>query len=69
MIVIVWLVYEKLKTEKSQADVDFVQVSFSVSTTLLSLFDKESKMRGYTRSEALRSAMRAKLEVWTGRRL
>ena len=69
MIVIVWLVYEKLKTEKSQADVDFVQVSFSVSTTLLSLFDKESKMRGYTRSEALRSAMREKLEVWTGRRL
>ena len=61
--------YKKLKNEKSASDVTFVQVSFSVPLRLLSEFDKESKMRGYTRSEALRGAMRRALEVWTGRRL
>jgi len=41
----------------------------SVPVSLLALFDEESSKRGYTRSEAIRVAMRSMLELWTGRSL
>jgi hypothetical protein len=47
----------------------FVKCSFTIPFNLLSLLDEESKVRGYTRSEALRQAVRRLLETWTGRRL
>lgn len=64
---------EKSKTaakrhSTSTPQVDFVNVNFTVPYNLLSPFDKEAEMRGYTRSEALREAMRKQLELWTGRR-
>jgi len=55
--------------KKSEVPSDYVQVSVTVPFSLLSLFDEESKRRGYTRSEAIRQAMRRTLEIWTGRRL
>jgi len=54
---------EKLRTQA------FVRVQFTIPFNLLSMLDEESDRRGYTRSEALRKAVRSLLEVWTGRRL
>jgi metal-responsive CopG/Arc/MetJ family transcriptional regulator len=48
---------------------EFVKCSFTIPFSLLRLLDEESKVRGYTRSEALRQAVRRLLETWTGRRL
>jgi len=48
---------------------EFVKVSFTIPFCLLSLLDEQSKLRGYTRSEAVRQAVRKMLEIWTGRRL
>ena len=50
-------------------DQDFRRVTVSMCRSLKDLFDAECDKRGYTRSEALRGAMRRMLEVWTGRRL
>jgi len=48
---------------------DFVNITITVPYSLLSQFDEETQRRGYTRSEAVRQAMRRLLEIWTGRRL
>jgi hypothetical protein len=48
---------------------EFVKCSFTIPFSLLRLLDEEAKIRGYTRSEALRQAVRRLLETWTGRRL
>ena len=48
---------------------DFVSITFTIPFSLLSQFDEECKRRGYTRSEAVRQAMRRLIEIWTGRRL
>jgi len=47
----------------------YVAMTVSVPTSLLLAFDEECARRGYTRSEAIRMAMRHLLEVWTGRRM
>ena len=48
---------------------DYVHITVTIPFSLLSVFDKERKLRGYTRSEAIRKAIRSLLEIWTGRRL
>jgi len=60
---------EKRENRKKAPGGDFVKISLSVPFNLLSMFDEESKRRGYTRSEAVRQGMRRLLETWTGRRL
>jgi len=54
--------------QKKSAVSNFVKSSFSVPYPLLKDFDEEAERHGYTRSEALRQAMRRLLETWTGRR-
>jgi len=56
------------KGKKKSGVSSFVKASFSIPYSLLSEFDKESEMHGYTRSEAIRQCMRRMLETWTGRR-
>lgn len=65
-------VYKKLRKSKTREKLKtqaFVKVNFTVPFNLLDLYDEEAERRGYTRSEALRQAMRRQLEMWTGRRL
>lgn len=57
------------ENRKNEPVSEFVQISVTVPFSLLSMFDEERKRRGYTRSEAIRKAMRHALETWTGRRL
>jgi metal-responsive CopG/Arc/MetJ family transcriptional regulator len=58
----------KRKSDESAVS-EYVNVTFSIPYSLLSMFDGEIAKRGYGRSEALRMAMREMLERWTGRRL
>lgn len=48
---------------------EFVKISFTIPFPLLTQFDDETSKRGYTRSEAIRQAIRRMLEIWTGGRL
>jgi len=60
---------EKRRGRKKSEVSDYVHITISIPFSLLSIFDEEAKKRGYTRSEAIRKAIRNMLEVWTGRRL
>lgn len=59
----------KSKTREKLKSQSFVKVQFTIPFNLLQMFDEETDRRGYTRSEALRKAVRQQLEQWTGRRL
>lgn len=54
---------KKLSTPKP----DFVKIGISIPVKLMLQFDRECAERGYTRSEAVRLAMRQLLRVWMGR--
>lgn len=59
----------KAQTKKTQKVSEFVKISFTIPFPLLTQFDDEAAKRGYTRSEAIRQAIRRTLEIWTGGRL
>ena len=60
---------EKLSDKDVKVKPEFLRISVTVPWTLLSQFDEESNKRGYTRSEAVRTAMRRLLSIWTGARI
>jgi len=60
---------EKRKGRPRAGVSDYVHVTVSLPFNLLAIFDEEVKKRGYTRSEAIRKAIRSMIEIWTGRRL
>ena len=59
---------EKRKGKPAKVS-DYVHITVSLPFSLLAIFDEEVKKRGYTRSEAIRKAIRSMIEIWTGRRL
>jgi len=60
---------EKKPGRKKSEFSDYVHITVSIPFSLLRVFDEEVKKRGYTRSEAIRKAIRNMLEIWTGRRM
>lgn len=54
-------------SEKIEAS-EFVSISVSLPFSLLAEYDRQAKMRGFKRSEAIRASMREQLSVWLGRR-
>lgn len=60
---------KKQDSEKKREFQKCVRIEMSIPFQLLSQFDEEAERRGYNRSEAIRAAIRDKIERWTGRQL